>query len=80
MANVNILGSSFKKLGLLVFLFILSPILLTIGFKALSLYEDTNKYWLTIAIICVAALLIIFTVVFGFLTFKAILDAFFKDK
>jgi hypothetical protein len=77
--NVNLLGKGLKYLGLLVFLFIASPISLTMGFKALKKFENTPQEYLSYIIIIVAGILIIFTIFFAFKTFKILLKAIFND-
>ncbi|MGK0420768.1 MAG: hypothetical protein ACJAVE_001172 [Polaribacter sp.] len=77
--NVNLLGKGLKYLGLLVFLFIASPISLTMGFKALKKFENTPKEYLSFIIIIAAGILIIFTIFFAFKTFKILLKAIFND-
>lgn len=79
MANAKILGSGLKKLGLLIFLLISSPLLLTLGFKALSKYKETDQFWVAVVLLSIAGILIIFTVFFAFKTFKTLMDAFFKE-
>lgn len=79
MANPQLLGSGFKKLGILVFLLITSPLLLTLGFKALKAYKETDQFWIAILLLSLAGILIIFTVFFALKTFKVLMDAFFKD-
>jgi|TARA_B110000211_G_C13580819_1_gene336180 hypothetical protein len=77
--NVNLLGKGLKYLGLLVFLFIASPISLTMGFKALKKFENTPKEYLSYIIIIAAGILIIFTIFFAFKTFKILLKAIFNN-
>ncbi|MDX6747829.1 DUF6095 family protein [Polaribacter sp. PL03] len=77
--NINLLGKGLKYLGILIFLFIASPISLTIGFKALKKFEDTPKEYLSYIIIVVAAILIIFTIYFAFKTFQVLLKAIFNN-
>jgi hypothetical protein len=77
--NVNLLGKGLKYLGLLVFLFIASPISLTMGFKALKKFENTPQEYLSYIIIIAAGILIIFTIFFAFKTFKILLAAIFND-
>lgn len=76
--NVNLLGKGLKYLGLLLFLFIASPITLTIGFKALKKFENTPKEYLSYLILGFAIVLTIFTIYFAFKAFKTIQDAFFS--
>ncbi|PWG06286.1 DUF6095 family protein [Polaribacter aquimarinus] len=77
--DVNALGKGLRNLGILVFLFIASPIALTMGFKALEKFENTNKEFISYLILTIAGILIIFTIFFAFKTFNTLLKAFFKD-
>jgi hypothetical protein len=78
--NIKILAKGLKQLGFLVFLFILSPITLTIGFKALKKFTETPKIYAAYGIVLVAGLLIIFTIIFAFKTFKTLLNALFYNS
>lgn len=77
--NVNLLGKGLKYLGILVFLFIASPITLTMGFKALKKFENTPKEYISYIILVVAVLLVIFTIYFAFKTFNILLKALFNN-
>lgn len=77
--NVNLLGKGLKNLAILIFLFIASPITLTMGFKALQKFDNTPKVYWSYLIIALAGILIIFTIFFAFKTFKTLLKAFFND-
>lgn len=76
--DVNLLGKGLKYLGLLLFLFIASPISLTMGFKALKKFENTPKEYISYLILGLAIVLTIFTIYFAFKAFKTIQDAFFS--
>lgn len=80
MANTKILQSGLKYLGILLFLLIASPLLLTLGFKALKLYNQTPQKWVSFLIIGFAAVMILFTILFAFKTFRILMDAFFKES
>ena len=77
--NVDLLGKGLKYLGILVFLFIASPITLTMGFKALKKFDDTPKEFISYIILSVAVILIIFTIYFAFKTFQILLKALFNN-
>ncbi len=77
--DVNLLGKGLKYLGLLILLFITSPILLTIGFKALRKYDNTSNEFLSYIILIIPGLLILFTIYFAFKTFKILLKALFNN-
>lgn len=77
--NVNLLGKALKYLGLLIFLFIASPIALTMGFKALKKFEDTPNEMLSYVIVGAAGILLLFTIFFAYKTFKLLLKAIFNN-
>ena len=52
--NLNLLAKGLKYLGILIFLFIASPIVLTIGYKALTKFENTPKEYLSYIILFTA--------------------------
>ena len=78
--NVNLLGKGLKQLGLLIFLFILSPICLTMGFKALKKFTESPEKFIAYGILFIGFSLIIFTILFAFKTFKTLLSAFFNNN
>lgn len=77
--NLNLLGKGLKYLGFLVLLFIASPISLTMGFKALKKFENTDNEYISYLILSIAAIIIIFTIYFAFKTFQILLKAIFND-
>lgn len=77
--NVNLLSKGLKYLGLLILLFIASPISLTMGFKALNKFENIANEYISYIILGVAVILIIFTIYFAFKTFQILLKAIFND-
>lgn len=78
--NFNILGKGLKQLGLLVFLLIASPILLSMAFKAIRIFKDGIQYALSIAFLVISGLLILFTIFYAFKTFRTILSSLFHEK
>lgn len=77
--NLNLLGKGLKNLSILIFLFIASPITLTMGYKALDKFKDTPKEYLSYLIIGGAAILVIFTIYFAFKTIQILLKAIFNN-
>ena len=77
--NISLLAKGLKYLGILLLLFIASPISLTISFKALKKFENTPKEIWSYLMIFTAALLIIFTLFFAFKTFSILLKAIFNN-
>lgn len=77
--DINLLRKGLKQLGILVLLFILSPISLTISFKALKKFTESPQLFIGYAILLVASLITIFTLFFAFKTFKTLRNALFKN-
>lgn len=67
-----------KKLLVFLGLLIVSPLVLSIAFKALRAFKDAPKVFIAYGLLVVGVLLILFTVYYGFKTFKTILDHFFS--
>lgn len=78
--NQELAAKGFKRLLILLTLLIISPILLTISFKAIKLYSDGLPYLLSILGIIFSSILIFYTLFFGYKTFKIFMDALFQDK
>ena len=77
--NFNLLGKGLRNLGLLVLLFILSPISLTMSFKAFNKFTESPKIFIAYGLFFVSILLILFTIYFAFKTFKLLLNALFDS-
>jgi phosphoglycerol transferase MdoB-like AlkP superfamily enzyme len=67
-----------KKLLVFLGLLIVSPLVLSIAFKALRAFKDAPKVFIAYGLLVVGVLLILFTVYYGFKTFKTILDHLFS--
>jgi len=67
-----------KKLLVFLGLLIVSPIVLSIAFKALRAFKDAPKVFIAYGLLVIGILLILFTVYYGFKTFKTILDHIFS--
>lgn len=78
--NVDLLGKGLIRLGVLVLLFIASPIIITMGFKALDKFKEAPKLYYAYAIILVGIISLIFTIYFAFKTFKIISNSLFNKK
>ena len=77
--NKELLQKGLIRLGVTLFLFILTPILITISFKALDKFVEAPKLYFAYALIVVSFLLLLYTLYFAFMTFKVIIDAFFQS-
>ena len=69
----------FKRLILLLGLLIISPIILNVAFKALKIYKEEPGIYVAYALVCIGIFLILYTVYFGFMTFRLFLNTLFKD-
>lgn len=78
--DVDLLGKGLLRLGVLILLFIASPIVITMGFKALDKFTESPKTYIAYAIILAGVICLIFTVYFAFKTFKIISDSLFNKK
>tara|TARA_R110002073_G_scaffold8207_7_gene45950 strand:+ start:58433 stop:58678 length:246 start_codon:yes stop_codon:yes gene_type:complete len=78
--DFNILSKGLKQLGFLLLLLIASPVLLSMSFKAISIYKEGTQYWLSIVFLIFSSLMMLFTIFFAFRAFRTILNALFQDK
>lgn len=74
--DTNLLSKGLKKLLVLIFLLIASPITLNIAFKAINKMDDSKI--IAYGILAIAIILIIITLILAFKTFKTFLDALFN--
>lgn len=77
--DLKTLGKGLKQLALLLFLFILSPIILNIGFKAIAKPEEIQPLF-GYGILVLGGVLILFSIYFAFKTFSTLLNAFFDSS
>ncbi len=78
--NLNVLGKGLKQLGILVLLFIISPLVLTMAFKALKKFTESPQIFIAYLLLVVGCALIIFTIYFAFKTFRTLLNSLFQDR
>jgi hypothetical protein len=76
--NTDLLSKGLKQVLLLILLLIISPISLTIAFKALNKFEN-DSIWIGYLILGAAVLLVIITVILAFKTVKTLLDSLFNS-
>lgn len=67
-----------KKLLIFLGLLIVAPLVLSVAFKALRAFKETPKIFIAYALLTIGILLILFTLYYGFKTFKTILDHLFS--
>ncbi|MGB1283282.1 MAG: DUF6095 family protein [Polaribacter sp.] len=77
--DINLLSKGLKQLAVLILLFILSPISLTMGFKALKKFTESPQLFIGYAILLAGFLITVFTLFFAFRTFKVLRSALFKN-
>ncbi|PQJ78011.1 DUF6095 family protein [Polaribacter porphyrae] len=76
--DTDLLRKGLFRLGILILLFIASPIIITMSFKALDKFTEAPKIYFAYAFIGIGCLLLIFTVYFAFKTFGVIQKAIFN--
>ncbi|WP_440121202.1 DUF6095 family protein [Tenacibaculum sp. Ill] len=67
-----------KKLLVFLGLLIISPLVLSVAFKAMRAFKEAPKVFIAYGLLVIGILLILFTVYYGFKTFKTILDHLFS--
>ncbi len=76
--DLNLLGKALIRLGILLLLFIASPILLTMSFKAIDKFNEAPQNYLAYGFLILSSLFLLFTIYFAFKTFQVLQKAFFK--
>jgi hypothetical protein len=78
--DINLLGKGLIRLGILIILFIASPITITMSFKALDKFTEAPKMYFAYAFIVLGFLLLFYTIFFAFKTFGVLQKAIFNNK
>ena len=78
--DFKILGRGLKQLAILLLLMIASPILLSLAFKALAVYKEGTGLIVSWIFLVISALLMLFTILYAFRTFRTILSSIFHEK
>ncbi|MBE7652887.1 DUF6095 family protein [Tenacibaculum finnmarkense] len=68
-----------KKFLILLGLLIVSPIVLSLAFKAQRIFTQSPKIYIAYALLVIGIFLLLFTVYYGFRTIKTFLDALFNS-
>lgn len=69
-----------KKFLILLGLLFTSPIIFNIALKAKKIYTEGIGVYISYVLLVIGALLLIFTVYFGFKTIQTFLNTLFRDK
>ncbi|WP_298778700.1 DUF6095 family protein [uncultured Polaribacter sp.] len=77
--DLNLLGKGLIRLGILILLFILTPIILTMSFKAIKKFTESPEIYFAYGLFLISIILLIFTLYFTFKTFKVISNAIFNN-
>ncbi|TXD51475.1 MULTISPECIES: DUF6095 family protein [unclassified Polaribacter] len=78
--DTNLLSKGLIRLGILVFLFIASPITITMGFKAFDRFTEAPKIYFAYLILVAGCVLFMYTLYFAFKTFAILRKAIFTDN
>lgn len=78
--NLNLLSTGLIRLGVLIMLFIASPIVITMGFKAMDKFTEAPKSYIGYAVVAIGVILIIYSIYFAFKTFGVLSKAIFNSK
>ncbi|AOW16783.1 hypothetical protein LPB03_04560 [Polaribacter vadi] len=76
----QLLSKALVRLGILILLFILCPVIMTMGFKALDKFTGTNNEYIAYLILGFSSILLLYTLYFGFKTFGVLQKAIFNEK
>ncbi len=68
-----------KKFLVLLSLLVISPVVLSLAFRALRSFHEIPKIIIAYILLILGILLVLYTVYFGFKTFKSLLDTLFDD-
>lgn len=78
MKHQNLYEKPIKKMLILLGLLILSPLVLSVGFKAQRIYTENSGVYIAWGLIAFGIFLTLFTVYFGFKTFQSLLTVLFR--
>ena len=78
--DINLLGKGLIRLGILLLLFIASPIIITMGFKAMDKFTEAPEKYLAYLILGVGCVLIIYSIYYAIRTFGVLQKSIFNNK
>ncbi|WP_439131627.1 DUF6095 family protein [Polaribacter sp.] len=76
--DTTLLGKGLIRLGVLILLFIVSPIIITMSFKAIDNFTEAPKIYFAYLFLALSCLVVIFTIYFAFKTFGILQKAIFN--
>lgn len=77
--NVNLLKNAIIRLGIVVFLFIASPIIITMGFKGVESFSENSYIYLAYLLVFLGFSGIILSIILAFKAFSILKKALFND-
>ena len=78
--DINLLGKGLIRLGILLLLFIASPIIITMGFKVMDKFTEAPEKYLAYLILGVGSVLIIYSIYYAIRTFGVLQKSIFNNK
>lgn len=78
--NINLVRKGLIRLAILIILFIVTPIITTMGFKGIEKFSETPKIYMAYFLIFLGFSGIIFTIYFAFKAFSILRKAFFNEN
>ena len=78
--DINLLRKGLIRLAILVMLFIVTPIITTMGFKGIEKFTETPKVYMSYFLIILGLSGIVFTIYFAFTAFSLLRKAFFNEN
>lgn len=78
--DMNLLRKSLIHLGILVILFIATPIIMTMGFKGIEKFTESPQIYIGYFLIILGFLGIIFTIYFAIKAFSILKKALFNEN
>lgn len=77
--NINLLRKGLIRLAILVILFIVTPIITTMGFKGIEKFTESPQLYVSYFLLFLGLSGIIFTIYFAFKAFSILKKAFFNE-
>lgn len=77
--NLNLLKNAIIRLGIVVFLFIASPIIITMGFKGIESFSENSYIYLAYLLVFLGFSGIILSIILAFKAFSILKKALFND-